>query len=113
MRFADHRPVSPGPVCWRLRRAYAAASDPLEEVVEGADRAAEEGARAGKQLRSLIKPFVQELNKGLARPEVREKIALQGMDATPSASPAAFEQEVKAETPYWENLVRDSGAKVE
>ena len=31
------------------------------------------------------------LNKGLARPEVREKIALQGMDATPSASPAAFE----------------------
>jgi tripartite-type tricarboxylate transporter receptor subunit TctC len=53
------------------------------------------------------------LNKGLAKPEVREKIALQGMDATPSASPAAFDADVKKETPYWEKLVRDSGAKVE
>jgi tripartite-type tricarboxylate transporter receptor subunit TctC len=51
--------------------------------------------------------------KSLAKPDVRDKIALQGMDATPSASPAAFEAEVKAETPYWERLVRDSGAKVD
>ena len=51
--------------------------------------------------------------KGLAKPEVREKIALQGMDAKPSASPAAFAAEVKAEAPYWDQLVRDSGAKVE
>src|SRR3954464_13764689 len=53
------------------------------------------------------------LHKGLVKAEVRDKIALQGMDATPSASPAAFEAEVKKETPYWENLVRASGAKVE
>ena len=53
------------------------------------------------------------LNKGLAKAQVREKIALQGMDATPSASPAAFDADVKKETPYWEKLVRDSGAKVE
>ena len=51
--------------------------------------------------------------KGLAKPDVRDKIALQGMDATPSATPAAFEAEVKKETPYWEKLVHDSGAKVE
>jgi tripartite-type tricarboxylate transporter receptor subunit TctC len=51
--------------------------------------------------------------KGLAKSDVRDKIALQGMDPTPSASPAAFEGEIKAETPYWEKLVRDSGAKVE
>ena len=51
--------------------------------------------------------------KGLAKPDVRGKIALQGMDATPSATPAAFEAEVKKETPYWEKLVHDSGAKVE
>ena len=51
--------------------------------------------------------------KALGKPEMREKIALQGMDATPSASPAAFEAEVKKETPYWEKLVRESGAKVE
>jgi tripartite-type tricarboxylate transporter receptor subunit TctC len=51
--------------------------------------------------------------KGLAKPEVKEKIALQGMDATPSASPDAFEAEVRAEAPMWERLVRDSGARIE
>jgi tripartite-type tricarboxylate transporter receptor subunit TctC len=53
------------------------------------------------------------LNKGLLKQEVKDKIAVQGMDASPSASPAAFEAEVKAEAPYWERLVRDSGARVE
>ncbi|MEO8204082.1 MAG: tripartite tricarboxylate transporter substrate binding protein [Betaproteobacteria bacterium] len=51
--------------------------------------------------------------KGLARPEVKEKIAFQGMDATPSASPEAFEAELKAEAPMWERVVRESGARVE
>ena len=51
--------------------------------------------------------------KGLAKPEVREKIAAQGMDATPSASPEAFEAELKAEAPMWERVVLDSGARVE
>jgi tripartite-type tricarboxylate transporter receptor subunit TctC len=51
--------------------------------------------------------------KVLSKPEVRERIALQGMDAAPSASPEAFNKEVRAEVPYWEKLVRDSGAKVE
>jgi tripartite-type tricarboxylate transporter receptor subunit TctC len=51
--------------------------------------------------------------KGLAKPEVREKIALQGMDPTPSASPAAFEAEIKSEAPTLEKLIRDSGARVE
>jgi len=53
------------------------------------------------------------LGKALAKPEIREKLAVQGMDPTPSPSPGAFEAEVKAEAPYWEKLVRDSGAKVE
>ena len=51
--------------------------------------------------------------KGLAKPEVRDKIALQGMDATPSATPAAFQAQIDKETPYWAKLVSDSGAKVE
>ncbi|MGQ0655869.1 MAG: Bug family tripartite tricarboxylate transporter substrate binding protein [Betaproteobacteria bacterium] len=62
-------------------------------------------------------PAVQRLHaamvKGLAKQDVRDKIALQGMDATPSASPAAFEADVRKETPFWEKLVRESGAKVE
>jgi len=51
--------------------------------------------------------------RGLSKPEVREKMAVQGMDAAPSASPAAFAAEVAAETAVLEKLIRDSGAKVE
>jgi tripartite-type tricarboxylate transporter receptor subunit TctC len=51
--------------------------------------------------------------KGLAKPDVRDKIALQGMDATPSATPAAFQAQIDKETPYWAKLVAESGAKVE
>ena len=51
--------------------------------------------------------------KGLGKQEVKEKIAAQGMDATPSASPKAFEADIKAEAPLLERVVRDSGAKVE
>jgi tripartite-type tricarboxylate transporter receptor subunit TctC len=51
--------------------------------------------------------------KGLAKPEIREKIASQGMDASPSASPEAFAAEIRAEAPMWERVIRESGAKVE
>ena len=51
--------------------------------------------------------------KGLAKPEIRDKIALQGMDASPSASPEAFASEIRAEAPMWERVIRESGAKVE
>jgi tripartite-type tricarboxylate transporter receptor subunit TctC len=51
--------------------------------------------------------------KGLAKPEVRDKVALQGMDATPNASPEEFDAEIRAEGPVLERLIRESGAKVE
>jgi tripartite-type tricarboxylate transporter receptor subunit TctC len=51
--------------------------------------------------------------KGLSKPEVREKIAVQGMDAAPSATPEQFDSEVASEVPFWHKLVKDSGAKVE
>ena len=51
--------------------------------------------------------------KGLAKQEVRDKIAQQGMDASPSASPEAFAAEIRAEAPMWERVIRESGAKVE
>ena len=51
--------------------------------------------------------------KALAKLEVREKIALQGMDASPSASPEVFAAEIRAEAPMWERVIRESGAKVE
>ena len=51
--------------------------------------------------------------KGLSKPEIREKIAAQGMDALPSSSPEAFAAEIKAEAPDIERAIRDCGAKVE
>jgi hypothetical protein len=41
------------------------------------------------------------------------KIAVQGMDAAPSASPEAFDAEIRAEAPYWKKLVEESGAVIE
>ena len=62
-------------------------------------------------------PVVKRLHaaavRGLTKQEVKEKIAAQGMDATPSASPEAFESDIKAEAPMLERVVRDSGAKIE
>lgn len=60
-----------------------------------------------------IKRLHEAAARSLARPEVRERIASQGMDPTPSASPEAFDKEIKAEAPMWERTIRESGARVE
>ncbi len=51
--------------------------------------------------------------KGLSKPEVRDKVASQGMDALPSASPEAFAAEIRTEAPGLERALRDCGAKIE
>jgi tripartite-type tricarboxylate transporter receptor subunit TctC len=61
----------------------------------------------------VVRRLYQAAVAGLAKQEVKDKIALQGMDATPSASPEAFDAEIKAEAPILERIVRESGAKVE
>jgi tripartite-type tricarboxylate transporter receptor subunit TctC len=62
---------------------------------------------------AIIERLHQAATRGLAKPEVKQKIAQQGMDAAPSASPEAFAERIKAEGPMWERVVRESGAKVE
>jgi tripartite-type tricarboxylate transporter receptor subunit TctC len=62
---------------------------------------------------AVIRRLHEAAAKGLAKPEIRDKIANQGMDATPSKSPEAFEAENRVEAPLWEKVVRDSGARVE
>ena len=62
---------------------------------------------------AIVRRLHEAAAKGLARQETKEKIALQGMDATPSASPEAFEAELRAEGPLWQQIVRESGAKIE
>jgi tripartite-type tricarboxylate transporter receptor subunit TctC len=62
---------------------------------------------------AIVQRVHDAMAKGLANPDVRSKIALQGMDAAPSPTPAAFDKELREAAPYWEKLVRESGAKVE
>ena len=62
---------------------------------------------------AVIKRLHDAALKGLARADVKEKIAFQGMDSTPSVSPEAFTAELKTEAPMWERVVRESGARVE
>jgi tripartite-type tricarboxylate transporter receptor subunit TctC len=50
---------------------------------------------------------------GLRKQEVKDKIAIQGMDAAPSPSPRAFAADIKAEAPMLEKIIQESGAKVE
>ena len=63
--------------------------------------------------RAIVMRLHDAAAKGLARPEVQQKIALQGMDATPNASPEQFDAEIRAEGPVLERLIRESGARVE
>lgn len=51
--------------------------------------------------------------KGLSKPEIREKVASQGMDALPSVSPEAFANEIRIEAPNIERAIKACGAKVE
>lgn len=62
---------------------------------------------------AAIRRLHEAVVKSLAKPEVRDKLAIQGMDPTPSASPEAFDAENRAEAPLWERVVRESGARVE
>jgi tripartite-type tricarboxylate transporter receptor subunit TctC len=62
---------------------------------------------------AIVQRLHEAAAKSLAKQEVKDKIALQGMDASPSASPAAFDAQIRAEAPMWERVVRDSGARVE
>ena len=62
---------------------------------------------------AIVTRLHQAALRGLSKPEVKEKIAVQGMDAAPSASPEAFEAEIRAEGPILARIIRESGAKIE
>ena len=53
-----------------------------------------------------------ELNHVLAAADIKEKLAVQGVEAQGGTS-AAFAAYLKSEIPKWTKVVRDSGAKPE
>ncbi len=51
--------------------------------------------------------------KVLGKPDVKKRLAAGGVEAKPSASPAAFDSALREESPFWEKLVKQSGATVD
>ena len=62
--------------------------------------------------RALVAKINAEINQVLASVEVKEKLALQGIEAQCGA-PAEFAAFLKSEIPKWTKVVRESGAKPE
>jgi tripartite-type tricarboxylate transporter receptor subunit TctC len=60
-----------------------------------------------------IKKVFDAAVKVLKRPDIRDKLATQGMDPAPNASPAEFQAQNLKDAPMWAKLVVDSGAKVD
>ena len=53
-----------------------------------------------------------ELNKALAHPDVRAKLALQGADPL-GGSAADYAAYIRSELPRWSKAVKDSGARAD
>jgi len=62
---------------------------------------------------AIVRRLHEAATRGLARPEVKAKITIQGMDAAPSPSPQAFAADIRTEAPLLEKIIQDSGAKVD
>jgi len=62
---------------------------------------------------AIVRRLHESAARVLARADVREKLAAQGMDATPSKSPEDFAAQLRAEAPVWERVIREANAGVE
>jgi tripartite-type tricarboxylate transporter receptor subunit TctC len=62
---------------------------------------------------AVVNRLHQAALRGLSKPEAKERMAVGGMDAAPSASPEAFAAEIRAEAPVLTRIIRESGAKIE
>jgi tripartite-type tricarboxylate transporter receptor subunit TctC len=62
---------------------------------------------------AVVQRIHQAALRGLSKPEVKDRVAVGGMDAAPSASPEAFEAEIRAEAPILTRIIQESGAKIE
>jgi tripartite-type tricarboxylate transporter receptor subunit TctC len=60
----------------------------------------------------IIQKLNAEVNKALAHPDIRSRLAAQGADIL-GGTPAEYAAYLRTEMPRWSKAVKDSGAKAE
>ncbi len=61
----------------------------------------------------IIARLNQEIVRVLAQPDVKEKLALTGLEAADPGTPAQFASYIRAETERWSRVIKTSGFKAE
>jgi tripartite-type tricarboxylate transporter receptor subunit TctC len=63
--------------------------------------------------KDLVQRYFDAATQAITKPELKQMLAREGMDATVSKSPEAFAEFMRSELEYWARVVKESGAKME
>lgn len=69
-------------------------------------------AMPAKTPKPIVDRIAEEVRKATRQPDVQQRVAAMGFDLQDS-SPEAFSAVYRKESPIWERLIKDSGAKLE
>jgi tripartite-type tricarboxylate transporter receptor subunit TctC len=63
--------------------------------------------------KDLVQRYFDAATQAITKPELKQMLAREGMDATVSKSPEAFAEFTRSEMEFWARVVKESGAKME
>jgi tripartite-type tricarboxylate transporter receptor subunit TctC len=63
--------------------------------------------------KDLVQRYFDAATQAIVKPELKQMLSREGMDATASKSPEAFAGFMRSELDFWARVVKESGAKME